>query len=88
MIGADDEQERHRARTTEPPDLRAPLREPVREVDDERELRELGRVDRRQRPELEPARRAADHDARADGTNTSTRRRATTMYIGTDASRR
>ena len=40
----------------------APLREPVGEVDDQRELRELGRVDRRQRPDLEPAGRAADHD--------------------------
>ena len=40
----------------------APLGEPVGEVDDQRELRELGRVDRRQRPDLEPARRAADHD--------------------------
>ena len=38
------------------------LGEPVREVDDEGELHELGRVDRGQRPDLEPAGGAADHD--------------------------
>ena len=47
----------------EPADPGAPLREPVGEVDDERELGDLGRVDGRQRTELEPARRPADDDA-------------------------
>ena len=46
----------------EAPDAAAPLREPVGEVDDQRELHELGRVDRRQRTDLEPACRAADDD--------------------------
>ena len=45
------------------PLIRVPaLREPVGEVDDQRELRDLGRVDRRQRAELQPAGRAADDD--------------------------
>ena len=51
----DEEQERHRA-ADEALDPRAALREPAREVDDERELRELRRVDGGQRADLEPAR--------------------------------
>ena len=43
-------------------DPRAALGEPVGQVDDQRELGDLGRMDRRQRPELEPARRATDDD--------------------------
>ena len=49
----------------EPPDPHAALREPVSEVDDQRELGHLGRVDRRQRTELEPAGRTADDDVEA-----------------------
>ena len=64
MIGAAMMQERDRARP-EAADLRPALGEPVGEVDDQRQLRELGRVDRRQRPELQPARRAADDDVEA-----------------------
>ena len=44
----EDEQERDRPRP-EPTDPGATLGEPVGEVDDQRELGELGRVDRRQR---------------------------------------
>ena len=51
----------------------APLGEPVGQVDDQRELGELGRVDGRQRAELEPARRAADDDVEL-GTKTRTSR--------------
>ena len=43
-------------------DPRAARGQPVREVDDERELGELGRVHARQRTDLQPARRAADLD--------------------------
>ena len=43
-------------------DLRPALGEPVGEVDDQRQLGQLGRVDGGQRPEPQPARRAADHD--------------------------
>ena len=57
----DDDEERDGA-APEPADLLAALGEPVGEVDDEGELRELGRVDRGQRRQLEPARRAADLD--------------------------
>ena len=53
-------------------DAAAALGEPVGEVDDQRELGELGRVDGRQRADLQPARRAADADARSPGTRTST----------------
>ena len=45
-----------------PLDPRAALGEPVGEIDDQGELGELGRVDRRAAGELEPARRTADHD--------------------------
>ena len=62
MIGADDQQEGH-GPGPQTAGLRTALREPVRQVDDERELRELRGVDRRQRPQLQPARRAADDDA-------------------------
>ena len=46
-------------------DLGPALGEPVGQVDDQRQLGDLGRVDGRQRSELQPARRAADHDVEA-----------------------
>ena len=55
----------------------AALGEPVREIDDQRELGDLGRVDGRQRAELQPARRAADDDVEL-GTNTRTSRPSAT----------
>jgi hypothetical protein len=50
-----DYQERDRP-APEAPDPCAPLRHPVRQVDDQRELGDLGGVDRRQWPEAQPAR--------------------------------
>ena len=60
----DDHEERDRARP-EAAILVPRFGEPVGEVDDHRELRDLGRVDGRQRADLEPARRAADDDVQA-----------------------
>ena len=65
MTGAGDEQER-----TMPwkrlPTLTAARRQPVGEVDDERQLGELRGVHGRQRSELEPARRATPTSIGAD----------------------
>ena len=65
-----------------PPDPRAALRQPVGEVDDERELGDLGGVDGRQRPELQPARRTADDDVEARARSTSTSRTARRRRTG------
>ena len=86
-IGRDDDQERDRP-APEAADLRAALGEPVGEVDDQRQLGDLGRVDGRQRAELEPARRAADDDVRGSGTKTRTSRTTETTRNGTDTRRR
>ena len=61
---------------------RAALGEPVGQIDDQGELGDLGRVDRRQRPELEPARGAADDDVEA-----AARRPGRAATIGDDVER-
>ena len=82
----DDDEERDRP-APEPADASATLGEPVGEVDDQRELGELGRVDRGQRPDLSQ-RAEPPTSMLSDGTKTSTSRTIATTYIGTDTRRR
>jgi hypothetical protein len=58
----DDDHEERDGPAEQAADRAAALRKPVGEVDHERELHELGRVDRGQRADLEPAGRTADLD--------------------------
>ena len=53
-----------------------------------RQLGDLGRVDGRQRPDLQPARRAADDDVEARDEDEDEQHERDTRYTGTETSRR
>ena len=69
----DQQQERDGA-VPDAADALAAVGHPVGQVDDQRQLGQLGRVDRRQRADLQPAGRAADLDAEAGHAGRSSRR--------------